>query len=164
MQVIFLLFNDTLNCWNYIASVTDEWMYMEHSWNDRGQLKYLEKSLSQCYFIHHKSHMDWQRIKTGSLLILFRLRTDSNSEGAHNSRGTRPWGIWSRRGMVAGISTSALDLVVSSCPQLLYTQEESPCYPLDRHLSGSQILGPLDMRKISYLYKALNLNPASSSL
>jgi len=58
-------------------------MYIAHSWNDdRGQLMYLEKSLSQCYFIHHKYHMDWQRIATGPLLILYRLRIDSNTECA----------------------------------------------------------------------------------
>jgi len=58
-------------------------MHVAHSWNDdRGQLKYLEKSLSQCYFIHHEYHMDWQRITTGPLPILYRLRIDSNSECA----------------------------------------------------------------------------------
>jgi hypothetical protein len=33
---------------------------MEPWWSDidRGKLKNLEKSLSQCYFVHHKSHMD----------------------------------------------------------------------------------------------------------
>jgi hypothetical protein len=33
---------------------------MEHQWNeiDRGNPKYSGKNLSQCYFVHHKSHMD----------------------------------------------------------------------------------------------------------
>jgi hypothetical protein len=32
---------------------------MEHRWNeiDRGKPKYSEKKLSQCHFVHHKSHM-----------------------------------------------------------------------------------------------------------
>jgi hypothetical protein len=33
---------------------------MEHQWNDidREKPKYSGKKLSQCYFVHHKSHMD----------------------------------------------------------------------------------------------------------
>jgi hypothetical protein len=33
---------------------------MEHRWNeiDREKPKYTGKNLSQCHFVHHKSHMD----------------------------------------------------------------------------------------------------------
>jgi hypothetical protein len=33
---------------------------MEHKWNeiDRGKPKKSGKNLSQCHFVHHKSHMD----------------------------------------------------------------------------------------------------------
>jgi hypothetical protein len=35
-------------------------LVMEHRWNEigRGKPKYSEKYLSQCHFVHHKSHMD----------------------------------------------------------------------------------------------------------
>jgi hypothetical protein len=35
-------------------------LVMEHRWNeiDRGKPKYSGKNLSQCRFVHHKSHMD----------------------------------------------------------------------------------------------------------
>jgi hypothetical protein len=33
---------------------------MEHRWNeiDRGKPKFSRKDLSQCHFVHHKSHME----------------------------------------------------------------------------------------------------------
>jgi hypothetical protein len=36
-----------------------------HWWNgaDREQPRYWEKTLSQCHFLHHKSHMDWLGIE-----------------------------------------------------------------------------------------------------
>jgi hypothetical protein len=33
---------------------------------DSGKMKYPEKNLCQCRFIHHKFHMDWPRIKPGA--------------------------------------------------------------------------------------------------
>jgi hypothetical protein len=51
-----VLFNDTVNCSNYIACVTDEWVSewvsVKHCWNDndRVKAKCLEKNLFQCHY------------------------------------------------------------------------------------------------------------------
>jgi hypothetical protein len=51
----------------YTALVVDEWMSMEHWWDDsdRGNPKYWEKNLSQCQFVHHKFHVDCPGIEPG---------------------------------------------------------------------------------------------------
>jgi hypothetical protein len=45
-------------------------MGVEHQWNDTDLVrpKYLEKNLSQCHFVHLKSHTDWCGIEPEPLL------------------------------------------------------------------------------------------------
>jgi hypothetical protein len=62
LVIIFLcvLFNYVVTCEDYIMSVIDEWMSLEHLWSDTDwrKPKYLGRKLSQCHFVHHKSDMD----------------------------------------------------------------------------------------------------------
>ena len=59
-----VLFNDVDNFSDYIASVTDKSMSMEHCWNETNRVKpkYSEINASQSYFVQHKSHIDRPRI------------------------------------------------------------------------------------------------------
>jgi len=44
-------------------------MSMCHRWkdNDSGRTHYMERNLSRCHSVHHKSHMDWPGIEIASL-------------------------------------------------------------------------------------------------
>ena len=55
---IDILFNYDVKWKDYVASVIDEWMCMEHQLNDTGRNSY-------CHFVHHKSHMNWPGIEPG---------------------------------------------------------------------------------------------------
>lgn len=59
MYSTFVLFNDAVNLWYSVAAVANEKMHTERWWddNDKGKLKCLETTLSQRYFVHHKSRM-----------------------------------------------------------------------------------------------------------
>jgi hypothetical protein len=50
--------------WRWI--VFPSFRVMEHRWNEiyRGKPTYSGKNVSQCHFVHHKSHMDWPRDRT----------------------------------------------------------------------------------------------------
>jgi hypothetical protein len=60
-----------------IVSFFSFFRVMEHRWNeiDRGKPKYSEKNLSQCHFIHRKSHKYWPGIKPEPSLLEAALPT-----------------------------------------------------------------------------------------
>jgi len=55
-----MFFNNTVSWYVCIASIIDTRVCMEYCWNDTDQetLKYLERNLSQCNFVHQEPHMD----------------------------------------------------------------------------------------------------------
>jgi hypothetical protein len=54
-------FSNNVNGEDYASSVVNERnMNIENCWNyvGGGKLRYLEKNLSHCHFVHNKSHVD----------------------------------------------------------------------------------------------------------
>jgi hypothetical protein len=50
-----------------MSSVIDEWLRMEHWWNDtvNETAMYSDKNLAQCHFFHHTPHTDYPRLEDG---------------------------------------------------------------------------------------------------
>jgi hypothetical protein len=61
-----MLFNEAADILGYITLVTGELISLARLWNDtdRGEQKYSERNLSQCYFVHRNFH------RTGLILNL----------------------------------------------------------------------------------------------
>lgn len=80
--LLYVLFNGTVSCQDYKPFMKDEWMNMEHWWNDTGtgKLKYWEKNLSHCHFIY--SNLSWTSMRC------FHLNTD------------RVWILWYKAGAI----------------------------------------------------------------
>jgi hypothetical protein len=62
-----VLFNDTVCCQYFIASVINKLLSMENWWNStyRGKTKYSGKNQSQLLLVHGTNLMDWPGIETG---------------------------------------------------------------------------------------------------
>ena len=56
-----MLLNDGQLLRVYVSWWMNEWMNVEHGWNDtdRRKRKQPEKNLSHCHSVHHKAHADW---------------------------------------------------------------------------------------------------------
>ena len=54
------MFNAAANLKGYTASLVHEWMRVEYWWKitDKVKPKYPEENISQCQFVHQKSHTD----------------------------------------------------------------------------------------------------------
>jgi hypothetical protein len=61
---LIILFSDAVSFWDHVALMIEDWMNVEHWWNNtnRGKLKYSKKNLFHCHFFHHRHHMHWAGI------------------------------------------------------------------------------------------------------
>lgn len=59
--------------------VSDEWMSVVHWWNniDRTKQNHLERNLTQCHSVDHKSHIDWPWVKWLIVEECFNLKCSS---------------------------------------------------------------------------------------
>jgi hypothetical protein len=65
---LIVIFNDAVSFWYHTASVIDERISMEKGWETNGwSLKYSERNVSRCHFVHHKYHTDWPGIEPAVL-------------------------------------------------------------------------------------------------
>jgi hypothetical protein len=74
-----------------IISFFSLFQVIEHRWNeiDRGKPKYSGKNLSQCHFVHRKSHMDRPGIELGASNYNMRSDFDKILTNYHEGRRWR---------------------------------------------------------------------------
>jgi hypothetical protein len=73
--LLLLRWDEIMSLWNWASNgpfvhPADDiyiWVNMDQRWNDidRGKSKDSEKNLSDCHFVHQKSHMKWPRCEPG---------------------------------------------------------------------------------------------------
>jgi hypothetical protein len=69
---VCLLFNDAACCWMCTASVIDQWMSMEHLWNDvdRKNSQYSGENLLQRLFLNHKTYLDYSGVEISVIRLV----------------------------------------------------------------------------------------------